>query len=241
MFLLYLIGSYGRSTMAGDLAAWARFGANGWVAGDRVGNASLAVHVLVAAIVLVTGALQLLPVLRTRAPAVHRWSGRVYLSACFVGAASGLTLVWGRGTVGDLAQHVAISINALLLSGCAIMAWRTARARQFAAHRDWALRAYLVAGGVFYFRLLLALWLIVWRRPVGFDPATFTGPFLTVLAFAVYVFAPLLCYEGYRRALRREHRVTVAGMAAATWVLTLISAAGVVAATVVLWVPKLRG
>jgi uncharacterized membrane protein len=239
LFVAYLLASYGRTALRGDVAAWARLSAKGWVPGDTGGNAAMATHVAVALVVLVAGALQLLPMVRRRAPRLHRWSGRVYLTSCIVGAVTGLALVWGRGTVGDDAQHVAISINALLLLGCATLAWRTARARRVDAHRAWALRTWFVAGGVFYFRIMLALWLLVHRAPVGFDPETFSGPFLTTLAFTVYVFGPLTLLETVRAA-ERSGRGAVHLAASALLVVTSVTcAAGAVAAVLVLWLPNL--
>jgi len=98
---------------------------------------------------------------------------------------AGLYMVWVRSSVGDLSQHIAISLKAVILTTSAVLAWRAARARKFTAHRRWALRAYLAANGVFFFRFGLFLWLVINRRPVGFNPKTFSGPFLTTLAFAV--------------------------------------------------------
>lgn len=236
IFLAYLFASYGRAAAAGDLARWSEFSATGWVRGDRVGNGAFIAHLLVAAVVLCAGAIQWLPVVRRRTPGLHRWSGRAYLGACAIGASSGLWLVWARGTVGDWTQHVAISVNALLLLACASMTWRTARARTFGRHREWATRTYLVAGGVFFFRLLLPLWLVIHRAPVGFDPNTFSGPFLTGLAWTVYVVAPLGLYEAYRYAARTEARAWV--MTGVVWTVCAVVFAGIGAATLLLWVPR---
>jgi hypothetical protein len=240
VFAAYLLASYGRTTLAGDMAAWARLSATGWVPGDTVGNGAMAVHVGVAVLVLLAGGLQLVPVVRRRWPAVHRWSGRVYLTGCAIGAVSGLSLVWGRGTVGDRSQHMAISINAALLLGCAVMAGRTARRRAFAAHEAWAIRTMLAASGVLFFRLFLALWLLVFRAPVGFDPRTFSGPFLTTLAFTAYVFGPLGVCEGYRLAARSRHPARQRLVAGGLSVLAAACVAGTAAAALVLWGPKLR-
>ena len=239
LFVAYLFASYGRATLAGDLAAWATFSAKGWVPGDAMGNGAMAAHLAFAVVVLLAGAVQLAPAVRRRAPAVHRWSGRLYLTGCLLGAVSGLALVWGRGTVGDLSQHVAITINALLLVGCAAMAWRTARARAFDAHRGWAIRTFAVANGVLFFRLLLATWLLAWRAPVGFDEETFSGPFLTALAFTVYVVGPLAVHEAYLRARRsrsRGWRTATAGLLGA---IALVLLGGTGAAALVLWIPRL--
>ncbi len=239
LFAAYLVAGYGRTALTGDFAAWARLSAHGWISGDHWGNAAMLAHITVAAAILVSGGIQLLPWIRRRAPAVHRWTGRAFIVGCGVGALSGLQLVWWRGTVGDTTQHVAISINAVLVLVCGTMAWRRARERSYAAHRVWALRTYLVAGGVFYFRILLALWLVIHRRPVGFDPNTFSGPFLTALSIGVYVVGPLMLFAGYRYAERSQYvaaRRFVSGLLAATG---LICAAGIAAAVMVLWLPKL--
>lgn len=238
LFTGYVLASYGRTAVTGDVARWARFSATGWVPGDTRGNTAMALHVLVAVLVLTAGALQLLPIVRRRAPIVHRWSGRVYVTGCMIGALTGLALVWGRGTVGDLPQHVAITINAVLLLGCAALAWRTARARRFDAHRTWALRTWLVANGVFYFRILLALWLVVHQGPVGFDPKTFSGPFLTALAFTVYVAGPLLLLEGYRAAERSGRAAVHVGASVVLALVAVVCAAGTAAAAVVFWAPR---
>lgn len=243
VFVAYLLASYGRTTVHGNMAAWSRFSAKGWVPGDTAGNTAMALHVGGALLVLVAGVVQLLPVVRRRAPGVHRWSGRLYLAACLVGAVTGLWLVWGRGTVGDLSQHLAISINALLLLACTVMAWRTARARVFAAHRVWAIRTVVTANGVLFFRVFLALWLAIFRAPVGFDAHAFSGPFLTVLAFSVYVFGPLTVYEMYRlaegRAEGSRQPLVQTGTAAGLLLLSLLLVAGTGAAALILWLPRL--
>lgn len=239
LFAAYLVAGYGRTALTGDFAAWSRLSAHGWVSADHWGNAAMLAHVAVATAVLVSGGVQLLPWIRRKAPAVHRWTGRLFLTGCAVGALSGLQLVWWRGTVGDAIQHVAISINAALVLVCAAMTWRLARERNYSAHRVWALRTYLVAGGVFYFRILLALWLVVHQRPVGFDPKTFSGPFLSALSIGVYVIGPLMLFEIYRYAERSRFTV-VRGLVSALFAATGVAcAAGIAAAAMVLWLPKL--
>jgi uncharacterized membrane protein len=239
-FVIYLLGTYGRTSWTGNVEAWAEFGDNGWVPGDTAGNIAMALHVGFALVVILAGAIQLLPAVRRRAPALHRWSGRIYLSGCAIAAVSGLALVWGRDNVGDLSQDAAISLNALVLVACGAMAWRTARARAFDAHRAWAIRTFLAANGVLFFRMFIALWLLAWRRPVGFDPETFSGPFLTALAFTVYVVGPLAVFEVYRRAERGEGTAQRTAVAGLLFALAGVFIAGAAAALLVLWFPNLR-
>jgi len=66
----------------------------------------------------------------------------------------------------------------LVIIVCAILAWRYATHRNFAAHRPWALRLFLVVSGVGFFRVGLLFWILVTRGPFGFDPKTSLGPFL---------------------------------------------------------------
>ena len=114
------------------------------------------------------------------------------------------------------------------------------RARKFAMHRRWVLRAYLAANGVFFFRLGLFLWLVTNRGPVGFNPKTFSGPFLTTLAFAVYVVVPpallQLCFNAQEREGVWAPRLVAYGLFA----LAVITGAGVASVSVILWLPAMR-
>jgi hypothetical protein len=149
----------------------------------------------------------------------------------------GTYLIWVRGTVGDTFQHLATTLNALLIIGFAVMAWRNARARDFVTHRRWALRLFLVMSGVWFFRVGLMLWLLIHQAPVGFDGETFTGPFLTALAFG-QTLLPLLILELYFYAQKRggvRGRLAMTGLLA---VLTLGTAVGVAGAAMMMWLPR---
>ncbi|MBY0504104.1 MAG: DUF2306 domain-containing protein [Bryobacteraceae bacterium] len=239
IFSLYVVVLYAPLTLSGKLEGWNRVLPHGYVPGDAAGNAAVGLHLLWALLVLVTGCVQLIPWIRRRWPVLHRWSGRVYVVSALGASVAGLIMVWTRGTVGGMVQHVSISINAVLIILCAIMAWRHARARRFAEHRGWALRLFLVASGVWFFRVGLMLWLVIHRAPVGFDPKTFTGPFLTFLTFAQYLL-PLACLEIYLRAQRGGSTVVRYGVAGALTVLTILTASGIAAATLGMWLPRVR-
>lgn len=238
MFAFYVASFYGGSAVRGELDAWSQVLPHGYVAGDAVGNFVVAMHLFFAVVILVGGPLQLVPQVRTRAPAFHRWNGRVYMLTAFALSLGGLHMVWTRGAVGDVSQHVAISINAVLIMLCATMALRHALARDLAAHRRWALRLFLVVGGVWFFRVGLMLWIVLNKGPAGFDPETFQGPFLTSLAFAQYLL-PLAVLELY---LRTKARAGVRGrfaMATGLLVLTAAMGVGIVAATMSMWLPRI--
>jgi uncharacterized membrane protein len=231
---------YGGATLTGDMARFNAVMPKGYVPGDTAGNMAIVLHVLLAVVIMLGGAMQLIPAIRRKVPALHRWVGRGYVSAVSLTSLAGLYMVWVRGSVGDMSQHIAISLNAIILITCAILALRAARARRFAAHREWALRAYLAANGVFFFRLGLFLWLVVNQGPAGFDEKTFSGPFLTTLAFAVYVVVPLSVLQLYFAAQRSRTRWLPRVTAAGLFTLALLSAAGIASASMIIWVPRMR-
>lgn len=240
LFAAYVAGFYGTAAARGEPQRLNRVMPHAWVEGRAFDNGVLWAHLLFAVIIVAAGVFQLWPRLRQRWPAVHRWNGRAFVAAATVLATGGLRLVWVRGGVaGDVWQHLAISVNAALILGCAAMAVRAARRRQFDRHRAWALRLLAAASGVWLFRIGLMAWLGLWRAPVGFDPATFSGPFLTALAWGVYALLPLPILEAVLRARRSEAKAPKAAATVALGALTLLAAFGIAIAAAGMWAPKL--
>jgi hypothetical protein len=238
VFAGYVAVFYGRAVAQGNFAAWNDVMPHGHIPGDTMGNLAVALHLVLAVMVIVGGALQLVPRIRHRAPAVHRWTGRIYILAAFAISLGGLYMVWVRGSVGDTSQHIAISLNAVLIMLCAAFALRHALARNFGAHRRWALRLFLVMSGVWFFRVGLMLWLLLNGGPAGFDPETFVGPFLTFLAFAQYLL-PLAVLELYLRTQARAGAPGRLAVAAGLFVLTVAMGVGIFVATVGMWLPRI--
>lgn len=241
VFAAYVLRFYGGAALAGEPQRWNEVLPHGWKAGAILDNGVLAAHLAFTMVIVFGGFLQLLPVLRRRVPAWHRWTGRAYLLAATTLALGGLYLVWGRGgAAGDLPQHLAISGNALIILFCAVRAGRAARARHVSEHKRWALRLFIAASGVWFFRVGLMAWLGVFQAPVGFDPDSFSGPFLTALAWGVYVVVPLLVPEAVLRAQRSAAPAPQqATVAASLAVLTLVMAFGIVIATLGMWGPRI--
>ncbi|GAB3355089.1 DUF2306 domain-containing protein [Lysobacter tyrosinilyticus] len=237
-FATYLIGFYGRAAIQGHPEKWNDVLQVGYVPGDTAGNAVLASHLAFGFIVTLAGVLQVLPWVRNRWPRFHRWTGRLFALSAAIASLGGLIMIWTRGAAGDVSQHIAISINALLILTFAGLAWQRARARRFDAHRRWALRLFLVVNGGWFFRIGLMLWLVVNHGPVGFDPKTFTGPFLTGLAFAQYL-VPLALLDLYFRAQRSRTQGMRLATAGVLSVVTLAMLGGIAATTAMLWLPRL--
>lgn len=238
VFAYYVAALYGGSALRGDWTAWHKRMANGH-GPVMLGNVAMAVHLALAVIILFGGPLQLIPQLRRRAPRFHRWSGRVYAVALFIATISALYMVWFRGTAGDFPQHVGVSLDAVLIMFFAVLAVRYAIARDFKTHRRWALRLFMVVNGVWFFRVGMMFWLVINHGPAGFDPKTFTGPFLTFWSFANYLL-PLAIFELYLRATDRSNPSARFAMAAGLFVVTIAMSIGILVATKVMWLPRLK-
>lgn len=238
MFAAYVLRVYGRALNAGRPELWNKTMPHAWAPGDPVGNATSAGHLLLAVVVMLLGALQLVPALRRRAPAVHRWSGRVFVVAAMAMAVSGVAMMFALPPIGDRGSQWPIVVNAVLILGFAGLAWRDALARRFDQHRRWALRLYLVVSGVWFFRIGLMAWVIANRGPAGFDPKTFTGPAITTLAIAQWAL-PLLVLEPYLRVRANGGPRARLAVAALLAVATLLTAFGIACATAAMWLPRM--
>ncbi|MGO9127599.1 MAG: DUF2306 domain-containing protein [Terriglobales bacterium] len=237
VFAFAVASFYGLTALRGDFHAW-KF-TNGYVPGVTKGNWAVVMHVTSAAVVMLAGAVQLVPQVRNRFPAFHRWDGRIYMLTAVALSLAGLYMTWIRGSVGDIPQHLGSTMNAVLIWLCAAMALRYALARDFKTHRRWALRLYLVVSASLFIRAGLFLSLFLNHGPFGFDPTTFRGPFLTFLSFAQCL-VPLAVLEIYLRAQDRPgvlRRMATAGM---LFVLTLVMGAGLFAVAMAQWVPQVK-
>jgi uncharacterized membrane protein len=238
LFFAFAVASfYGLTALRGDYHGWGI--TNGYIPGVTKGNFAVVAHLVSAVIVMLAGAVQLVPQVRNRFPVFHRWNGRIYMLTAVSLSLAGLYIQWIRGSVGDLPQHIGSVVNAILIWLCAGMALRYALARDFKTHRRWALRLFLVVSASWFYRLGFFLTLLIFKGPVGFDPTTFTGPFPTFMSFAQYLF-PLAVLEIYLRA--QDSRGALRRMATATvlFVLTLAMGAGVFAVTMAIWVPQVK-
>jgi hypothetical protein len=238
MFAYYIAALYGGSALRGDWQVWDKRMSHGH-GPATIGMVAMAVHLFLAAVIMFGGPLQLIPQLHRRAPAFHRWNGRFYVLALFIATIAALYMVWFRGTAGDFSQHVGVSLDAVLIMIFAVVAVRYAIARDVKTHRRWALRLFMVVNGVWFFRVGMMFWLVINRGPAGFNPKTFTGPFLTFWSFGNYLL-PLAILELYLRATDRSSSSTRFAMATGLFVLTIAMGVGILVATKVMWLPRLR-
>lgn len=240
IFGFYVVSVYHVSTFKGDFEKWNTVLPKGYIAGDWRGNMLVGIHVILAAIMIIGGPLQFIPQIRERFRTFHRWLGRVYVSTAIIVSSVGFIMVWTRGTVGDTFMHVTNSIQAFYIIIFAVSAIRFAKKRQFAKHRNWALRLFMVANGVWFFRVGLMAWLVVNQAPVGFNPETFTGPFLWVLStFAYAVPISIILLEMYFYAQKKQNQAFSNATSLTIFLFTIIMAIGIFGATMGMWLPRI--
>jgi uncharacterized membrane protein len=239
LFAFYIAAFYGPSTLAGDIEAWDRNKRliHGYVAGDRWGNVAFGVHVLLAAILTFGGVLQLIPQIRARAIAFHRWNGRVVLAIAFVASVAALFLLSVRGGGGF--DPLAVTLNAALILTFGACALVYARARNIDAHRRWALRTFMVLNGVWFLRVGVNCFAFVYVGLLN-RPREAVGVFFDFWSYGSFLF-PLAMLELYFYARDRGGAAVKAGAALSIVVLTMAMAAGSAVAFLNLWAPLIFG
>lgn len=209
----------------------------GFREGETLGNLASLSHVLLAAIIIGGGPLQLIPAVRSRFPTFHRWLGRSYLVAAVLSSIGGIYMSWARSPIGDVISKAGITGDGVLIIVFAVLAVRTAMARRFAEHRRWALRLFMVASAVWFFRVGLMGWTTL-TGGVGIDWETFTGPFLYVLGFAQYLL-PLAMLEWYFYCQRNASPAARMAFAVTLSLMTVYMSIGIFAATAGMWLPRM--
>jgi len=151
----------------------------------------LPVHAAAAATALLVAPLQFRSQLRARRPGFHRLLGRVYVTGCLIGGATGLALAVGT-TAGPVATAGFGSLALVWLIATS-NAWRLAMRRDIVAHREWMIRSFALTFAAVTLRLYLP---IAQLLPVELDDAYSAISFLC--------WAPnLVVAEAYLRKKRR--------------------------------------
>ena len=233
MFVLYILIFYSWVISTG---AYEKLNGHGVIEGDAIGNFMLGTHIVLAAIIMFGGPLQFIPSIRKRYPVFHRWNGRIFFAVALITVFAGLYMNATRGAHGGLVLALGNGLNALLIVGFSFMAWRTALHRDFVSHKKWAVRAFLMVSGVWYFRVGYGLWILLTGFTAVGANANLTGPFDRFLAFG-HSLVPLLLIELYFIA-KASKQLQVKRIATfSMWMLTVLLIAGFVMVGMVFWLP----
>jgi uncharacterized membrane protein len=132
-------------------------------------------HIVPGMLFMVLGPLQFVRGLRSKYLQVHRWCGRLFLTASAVVGVSGLTLAYGK-TIGGVDEKAAITLFGSFFLIALAKALRHALRREFAQHREWMIRGYSIGLAVATIRPIMGTFfaaaVLRGHRP---DPHEFFG------------------------------------------------------------------
>ncbi|MEA1943701.1 MAG: DUF2306 domain-containing protein [Pseudomonadota bacterium] len=235
LFAYYILAAYLPPSLAGEWARWDETGLiHGYIDGDWIGNVMFITHVLLAAVITLGGTLQLVPPLRQRFPAVHRWTGRVFMLVAIVMAVGGIALIWGRGTRLNDVTGMATTLDGILILVAAGFALYNIRMRRIDRHRRWAMRLFIFVSGVWYLRVGYMAWGIA-TGGAGIGDRM-NGPADYAMAYACFLL-PWAVLELYLRASDSRSVAAKLAMAGGMVAASALTALGVFGAWMVMWSP----
>jgi hypothetical protein len=199
LFGLYILAFYAAALIDGNIAQWNEGLPRLYESNTPTATAGIGLHFAAGGIILALGCIQLVQSIRSRYPAVHRWIGRVYVTAAFFAGVGGITFIVAKGTIGGTTMDAGFGIYGVLTAAAAIQTYRHARARRLDLHRAWALRLFALAIGSWLYRMEYGFWFLL-AHGAG-HLKDFSGPFDKVMVFFFYV-PNLIVVEALIRAPR---------------------------------------
>ena len=115
----------------------------------------LRVHIAASGVAMLLGPFQFLRALRQKAPAVHRWMGRIYITACVVGGLAGGTIALST-TAGPIAGW-GFFLLAVLWVPFTLLALAAAMRRDFVSHERWMIRSFALTLAAVTLRIYLPI------------------------------------------------------------------------------------
>ena len=112
-------------------------------------------HAIFASIALLAGPWQFIPALRRKHLSLHRWTGKIYLTAIAVGYVFSLPVALGaKGGIISTLGFLALGVIWIFTSGMGLYAILQ---RRVAAHQDWMTRSYAITFGAVTLRVYIAV------------------------------------------------------------------------------------
>ena len=236
LFVYYIIVFYGTNALNGSYEIINERVGHGIIDGDPMGNLAFGIHVFLAALITLGGPIQFIAWIRMNYPTFHRWNGRIYYVLAFLISAAGLYMNFSRGAHGGTPGAFGNGLNAVLIMTFSVMAWRTAMQKDFKAHKKWAIRAFLMVSGVWFFRMGYGIWILLTGFTAIGTSADLTGPFDRFLSFG-HSLVPLLIIETYFWVKTQESlkvkRLAIAGLG----LLSILLIAGIGMVMMIFWAP----
>ena len=185
LFGLYILAFYAAPLYAGNMEQWNGTLPGLYQKGAVASTSGIGLHFAAGGIILMLGSIQLIRGIQVRYPALHRWIGRIYVTACLLTAIGGLTFIFIKGTIGGTTMNIGFGLYGILMLIAAVATYQHAVKGRLDKHRAWAIRLYVLAIGSWLYRMDYGFWIML-TDGVGHTPQ-FSGPFDKVMAFFFYV------------------------------------------------------
>lgn len=201
IFGVYIVVHYGGAVAAHTLEDWNVTLPRLYEAETPGASSGIGLHFMAGALLLVLGPIQLIQPLRSKAPKLHRWIGRLYALGALLAGVGGLTFMALKGTVGGLPMTVGFTAYGALMVLAALQTVRHAMARRLDVHRAWAIRLFALTIGSWLYRMGYGFWFLCAGDAGHTDE--FSGWFDGVMDFAFFVL-PMIVAEMFLRGRRGE-------------------------------------
>jgi hypothetical protein len=122
-----------------------------WIASLGIGK-----HYFMGAVLVLAWPILFSSRIRARHRRVHRWAGRVYVSAGLLAGVGGMSFILAHHT--GTAPHIAFAIWGSVMMLSSVLAYVHARAKRFELHRAWAIRLFAMVLGSWIFDLEYQAW-----------------------------------------------------------------------------------
>lgn len=130
---------------------------------DQVWRLAFYCHILPGGMALLAGWSQFITTFRNKYLSLHRWLGRVYVSAVLISGSAGLYLAWfATGGMISILGFGMLALLWLITTGRAYQLIRTGRSAQ---HHQWMIRSYALC----FAAVTLRLWLPFLDNSIGLD------------------------------------------------------------------------
>lgn len=167
---------------------------------DWIANLGIGMHFVCGAVLVLAWPILLSSRIRARHRAVHRWTGRVYVTAGLLAGTGGLSFIFTHGAYAQSAS-IAFGIWGAVMMVSAAMAYVHVRAKRFDLHRAWAIRLFAMVLGSWLFDLEIRAWKDL-AGGIGFGKGNTSGPLDHAMLYLFFV-PNLLVAEFF---IRNKHR-----------------------------------
>jgi len=168
-------------------------------AAEWVANIGIGMHFFMGAVLVLAWPILLSSRIRVHHRAVHRWTGRVYVSAGLLAGVGGMSFILAHHN--GSAAHIAFAVWGAMMMLSAVMAYVHARAKRFDLHRAWAIRLFAMVLGSWIFDLEYRAWRDM-TGGVGMGTDQGPGPFDYAINYLFFV--PNLLVAEY--FIRNKHK-----------------------------------